>query len=168
MNKYCKKCNSEKLVSEFYVSRPECKECTKAKSKLNRKSKEQRSEYNKQYWAKNKERLTQANKEYYEANKEKLRQQMKDYYRNNKSAFLAYNSNRRAALLNATPKWADIDELNYIAQLAQSRGLEIDHIVPLRNKDVCGLHTPDNLRCIPKELNLWKSNRILDGVRNGF
>jgi transposase len=160
MSKYCKKCNSEKPVSEFYVSRPECKECTKAKSKLNRKSKEERTEYNKQYWAKNKARLTQANKEYYEANKEKLRQQMKDYYRNNKSAFLAYNSNRRAALLNATPKWADLNEIKYIYELAQKRDLVVDHMIPLNNKFVCGLHTPDNLRCISHEWNAAKSNKF--------
>lgn len=160
--KYCKKCSSEKPVSEFYASRPECKECTKAKTKLSRerKSKEEITEYNKQYWAKNKERLTQQNKEYYEANKEKCREQMKEYYRQNKGMFLAYNSNRRAALLNATPKWADLTEIKYIYGLAQERGLVVDHMIPLNNKTVCGLHTPDNLRCISHEWNAAKSNKF--------
>ena len=163
MMKYCKKCSSEKPVSEFYASRPECKECTKAKTKLSRerKSKEEITEYNKQYWTKNKERLTEQNKEYYSANRDRLIQQMRDYYAANKSSFLAYNSRRRATLKNATPSWADADELKYIAELAQERGLEIDHIIPLSHPKICGLHVPDNLRCVPHDLNAWKSNRLI-------
>ena len=155
MMKYCKKCSSEKPVSEFYASRPECKECTKAKTKLSRerKSKEEITEYNKQYWTKN--------KEYYSANRDRLIQQMRDYYAANKSSFLAYNSRRRATLKNATPSWADADELKYIAELAQERGLEIDHIIPLSHPKICGLHVPDNLRCVPHDLNAWKSNRLI-------
>ena len=66
---------------------------------------------------------------------------------------------REALKLQAVPAWADMEEIKYIYNLAKERGLEVDHIVPLRSKFVCGLHTPDNLRCIPKELNQMKSNR---------
>ena len=57
------------------------------------------------------------------------------------------------------PLWADEKEINYVYVLAQEQGLEVDHIVPLNSKLVCGLHTEDNLRCVPKELNIIKGNR---------
>ena len=35
----------------------------------------------------------------------------------------------------------------------------VDHIVPLKGKEVCGLHCWTNLRVIPKLLNLRKGNK---------
>lgn len=34
----------------------------------------------------------------------------------------------------------------------------VDHIIPLKGKDVCGLHIWSNLQVIPKTLNLQKGN----------
>lgn len=168
--KTCTQCHVEKPLDAFYTKRADCKECVKARSARTRQriGKEVIAEYNKKVWEANKDELKRRNAEYYQANKEHLKERMREYYANNKSAFLAYNSKRRATLKNATPSWADMDELKYIAQLAQERGLEIDHIVPLNHPEVCGLHVPDNIRCIPHELNAWKSNKLLEGVRNGL
>lgn len=90
--------------------------------------------------------------------------------RNNRDKWLplhsAQQAKRRATKKQAVPKWFDAEEVKYIYKLAQERGLEVDHIVPLKNDLVCGLHVQDNLRCIPKELNMWKSNKLLNGVKN--
>ena len=36
----------------------------------------------------------------------------------------------------------------------------VDHIIPLRGKEVCGLHIWNNIQVIPKTLNLQKGNKI--------
>lgn len=71
---------------------------------------------------------------------------------------------RRAAEKRATPLWNDRDEMAMWYEVAQvlSRGgvrFCVDHVVPLKSKLVCGLHTHDNLTVIPWFQNLAKGNR---------
>lgn len=37
---------------------------------------------------------------------------------------------------------------------------EVDHMVPIAGKNVCGLHVPWNLRVIPRLDNIRKSNKL--------
>lgn len=87
----------------------------------------------------------------------------------NKHASASYTAKRRAAKRASVAIWADseferlaITEAYSLAVLrTAATGIrhEVDHIVPLRGKTVCGLHCAANLRVIPAALNVAKGNR---------
>lgn len=70
---------------------------------------------------------------------------------------------RHAAQMNARPKWLTKDHLNEIKQFYVNcpAGYEVDHIVPLRGKEVKGLHVIWNLRYLNKSDNRKKSNKLI-------
>lgn len=74
---------------------------------------------------------------------------------------------RRASKTNATPKWLTKEDRRAIASIYERAAIltaktgekhEVDHIVPLRSKVVCGLHVPWNLSVIQAYKNRAKSN----------
>lgn len=73
---------------------------------------------------------------------------------------------RRATKLKATPSWANnffIEEIYDLAKLREKHtGIKwhVDHIVPLKNSLVCGLHVEYNMQVIPAKDNLSKGNRF--------
>jgi hypothetical protein len=121
---------------------------------------------NRALYAKDPQKKQKQNMEWRRLNQERYNKSVSDWSKNNRAARNATIASRRAKKLCATPAWFDAEEVRYIYALAKERGLHVDHIVPLKHPLVCGLHVQDNLRCIPKELNLWKSNKLLKGVRD--
>jgi hypothetical protein len=66
---------------------------------------------------------------------------------------------RRAGLEKATPAWADRAEIQrFYAE--RPEGYHVDHIVPLKGKNVCGLHVLWNLQYLPAAENLRKNNKF--------
>ena len=67
------------------------------------------------------------------------------------------------------PAWADQAAILAIYFLAETASMlfgvpyQVDHIVPLRSKLVCGLHVEHNLRVICKRSNIAKGNRTWPG-----
>ncbi len=69
---------------------------------------------------------------------------------------------RRASLILRTPKWLNESQKNEMRDLykkAYELGLQVDHIIPLRGKNVSGLHVPWNLQLLTPEENNKKGNR---------
>jgi len=96
--------------------------------------------------------------------KEYLYKLRKSYRDNNKAAVLENCNQRRAQKLLATPGWYDKEKCVVFyeesARLTKETGIphQVDHIVPLINERVCGLHCDDNLQVLMAEDNLKKSN----------
>ena len=75
---------------------------------------------------------------------------------------------RRARKLQATPKWLSKEQLEEIKAIYRNcpEGYHVDHIMPLKGKDVSGLHVPWNLQYLPGIVNKMKSNKVEYGDSN--
>lgn len=95
------------------------------------------------------------------ANREHNNALAREHYVNNKASYLDRGARRRALTRTATPKWLTEEQRSEIMRVYEScpPGYHVDHIVPLRGKDVSGLHVPWNLQYLPAAENLRKSNK---------
>lgn len=104
--------------------------------------------------------------QYYHSNKREKLKYSKKWRQENRSAVRSHVANRRAAKQNATVIWAEQDQIKQLyddcVMLQEVTGIEfqVDHIVPLVHKLVCGLHCIDNLQIITKSENQSKKNRF--------
>lgn len=82
----------------------------------------------------------------------------KKYYEENKAKVFSLCAQRRKRLSNATPKWLTLEQKRQIKMFyaATPVGYHVDHIVPIKGKNVCGLHVPWNLQYLPAAENLRK------------
>lgn len=125
------------------------------------------SGYSKQYYLDNKDDINEKNKRNYLKSKEKVLKRHSEYRKNNTDKINSWSAKRRASRLQATPVWLTNEHLNEITELytlakelewLSDYPLEVDHIVPLQGKNVCGLHVPWNLQILDKKTNRSKSN----------
>lgn len=124
-----------------------------------------------------------AGRRYYEKNREAViarasarpaeekRRNRAEYKGRNVDIVRADTSVRKRRHREATPKWLTKQERLQMRDLyVQARKMTeltreryvVDHIVPLRGEEVCGLHVPWNLRVITQDDNLKKSNKLVD------
>ena len=180
--------DAKKLGEKYYFTG---KPCVRGHVAL-RKTKGSCVECVKEDWAADNERrkalpkseaAKAAGKRYYQKNREaviaraaarpheEVRQYKEKYKERNPELYKALTSVRKRRHRNATPKWLGSQDkvamrnLYLKAQeLTKLTGVRyvVDHIVPLINPEVCGLHVPWNLRVMTQEENLKKSNKILD------
>lgn len=121
-------------------------------------------EYMARYRAENREKLNAYSsayfKEYRKKNKTHLDAYIKEHRKSKPYMHSAYAAKRRASLLKATPVWADLEAIKCVYQEAQYFGYQVDHIVPLQGKNVCGLHVVENLQILPPSENSRKGNKF--------
>lgn len=114
---------------------------------------------------KNKELVAEYNRKYQRKSKDKINAYLAIYRQKNSARVNAIYAKRRAAKIQAMPKWANQFFIEEIYDLARLRtkylGVphEVDHIVPLQSDLVCGLHCEANLQVVPVSLNRRKNNK---------
>lgn len=142
LTKVCTKCFVEKCVNEYHKYKKGrhgvvavCKPC-----------------------------VLQYRHDHYEKTKELELQRNRVYKKNNPHIFNARSARRRASKLQATPSWANKEHIASIYLLASINrkvgyDVQVDHIVPLQSKLVCGLHCESNLQLLQGSNNISKGNR---------
>ena len=170
--KTCIKCKQTKEFSEFNKHKQKadgyytyCKDCKKKDDAVYyQNNKEKRNLYVKNWGNENKDKV----KEYRETWKINHPNYLNNYKKENPEKIASINAKRRASKKTSIPKWVDKDEqflIEEVYSLAKLRTKltgtvwHVDHIVPLKNSRVCGLHTIYNLQVIPAKLNLQKGNK---------
>ena len=115
----------------------------------------------------NPERALAKVKRYQSANPETVRESSRRSKRKRHPEILANNAKRRADKLSATPQWANLVRIAEIYAEAQRLTREsgekhvVDHVIPLANKFVCGMHVETNLRVVPYGVNAATGNSFL-------
>ena len=83
----------------------------------------------------------------------------REYYEANKERSYAQRDAYRRRCKEAMPPWTDRREILAVYKEAKRLGLSVDHIVPLHNPEVCGLHVPWNLQIMSLADNIRKGNK---------
>lgn len=157
----CRQCGEIKDISHFnkdasklYGVRRICRPCHRSESKVFAEPRRDAYNQRSQIWyVENKER-----KQEYDIKNRPI------YYQNNRAKMLAKTNRRRAAIRAHTPNWADASLIKaiYLAAAEQSvktgTQYEVDHIVPILSKIVCGLHCEANLQILTSQENKKKKN----------
>lgn len=164
MTKLCNKCKEDLPLTEFHKDK--CK-----KDGLRTTCKSCRSDTSEKYYSNNKDAINEKCNEYYENNAGSLREKASKngaiWRKLNPHKNASKTARRRASKKLATPSWLtedhkeEIDKLYLLAkdcQIITGEPYHVDHIIPLKGKNVCGLHVPWNLQVLPADVNLSKSN----------
>ena len=168
INILCKKKYKKKRLDQNFCSNKCCKKHLYDNNKelflqrlkiCYKKFKQQRIASVKKYYIINQNKVKKYKKKYYKKNSEKIKQYVSEWRKKNKNITNAYKAKRRASELKATPRFANLDKIKEIYKNCPI-GYHVDHIVPLNNKNVCGLHVEWNLQYLTPSANLSKSNKL--------
>ncbi len=130
----------------------------------NQNNKEKKSLYHKNHVVKDPEAHAERqrinSRKYIAKNREKKREYEKKYRLKYPERIAHAAAKRRAAKKNAIPKWADMEKIKEIYR-NRPEGYEVDHVIPLQGRIVCGLHCEDNMQYLTKINNQRKHAQLI-------
>lgn len=147
-----------------------CTECIKTWDRLRYpKRSEQLKSYTKLKYKKESEIIKNRVAKYRKNNPEKHLNCSLKWQKNNRDKANKNNAQYKLMKKEATPKWLTKDHLELIKMkhqlaryLTEVTGIKwvTDHIIPIRGKNVRGLHVPWNIRVISHSENCSKGERV--------
>lgn len=136
-------------------------------------SEEKRDQYNAARRAKrlkNPEKCAEQNARSYARRRERALEEMRQYAKQNPEIFISRNAARRARNALAFAGWdreltdlvvAEAGNLRHLRKDCTGIDWHVDHIIPLRGKNVSGLHVYNNIAVIPAIMNRAKKNKLV-------
>jgi hypothetical protein len=179
--KFCTGCKEKLGIALFHKNKARndglcnrCKDCDRKRKKDPRNKeyqslyakkyqKEEKSkEYHRKYYADNKEKYVSSGKKWRSENVEKQKELWRKHTKTEewRKRHKINEANRRISKINTK-----IDGFDSIIKDIYDNcpiGYQVDHIVPLRGKTVCGLHVPWNMQYLESEVNFKKNNKLED------
>jgi hypothetical protein len=157
----CKSCKIEKISEiDFRLYEPVCKHCDYLRAKSYRERNKEKVKANvKQWHIEHKDRLKALWDRWRKENKIRVKELNEKYYRQNPEKYRLQAKIRSHARRTRTPTWADTLAIREFYKNCP-KGLVVDHIIPLRGKNVCGLHIVENLQYLTFSENSKKSNKF--------
>ncbi len=114
-------------------------------------------------------KFRESNPGYFEANRARINAASNRYRKRNPEKVAGWWTYHRAKRLQAVPSWFSPADAAAIARtrriaavMAEVTGepWEVDHIIPLAGRNVCGLHVGGNVQAVPRAINRRKSNKF--------
>lgn len=142
-NGSCVVCTNKRLRDEYYKNlekhRDRCRRYYRTENGKKRSYESSRR------WAKN--------------NKEKSKEIQRKSVRKNRDYYTAVSKVYASRVRERIPLWQCKDEIKEYYIKSRELNLEVDHIVPINSKLVCGLHCVDNFQMLTRSENASKGNR---------
>ena len=126
---------------------------------LDERQRQKAREANRGWRERNLEDQRARERRWHKENPEKSASRAREQYRKNSKRIIASVIARDKRVRQATPPWADMKAIKAFYE-ARPDGFHVDHIVPLRGKNICGLHVLENLQYLPASENCSKGNRF--------
>lgn len=167
----CYECQREHYIPKFKAANPTYVRDQSRRyrrgdpEKYRRQSREQskrnpeaRREANRKWRQKNLKKCLEDSRRWRQENTDRHDELIRKWREENPAIVAAYCAKYRAAKLERTPPWADLDLINKFYECCPA-GCHVDHIIPLRGDKVSGLHVPENLQWLPARENQKKCNK---------
>jgi len=148
LKKFCKSCTRDLVVELFGYRKAStdgltatCRACTSTRNRL-------------KYWA---DPVVRAK------SKEKSISSKQRRFASDPAYKKAFRLWCRVQRKSKAPPWVAITDFVPVCKklLVKGEGYELDHTIPLRGADVCGLHVPSNVRVVLKTTNAKKGNSFV-------
>jgi hypothetical protein len=147
-------------IAERLVSCRNCLQCHNEKcTAWAKRNRAKRRKFARAGYAANPDKQRLRCQAYYAANTARARARVSAWKRKHPDKNTANTARRNARKLKATPIWANHDAIEVLYSLARSASKQVDHIVPLKGRSVCGLHVHNNMQLLPPAENMKKGNR---------